>query len=181
MVFSKFTPLRFFVYNIFRFLFFIYFLNHARRGVISWNRLLRRRSHHFYVHLDSCSDSFYSTTVFIPLDSYMKSCNTYPAVLRNPLFAEFFFLSHKKDRKKKTGAHRPLPREKFVFIFLVFYLYNKISKCATFFRLDVPKESRIVSGESASNRLKIRVKKWPVHRVRSHAIYHTRGNGERDE
>ena len=47
-------------------------------------------------------------------------------------------------RGKATGAHRPLPREKNLYLFSSFFpYYIKISKCYTFL-LDVPKDSHVV-------------------------------------
>ena len=77
-------------------------------------------------------------------------------------------------RGKATGAHRPLPREKICIYFPPFSPIHQNIKMCRFFAWMSHNQSRIVSGQSASKRLKNRVKKWPVHRVRSHAIYRAR-------
>ena len=75
-------------------------------------------------------------------------------------FAEiFFFLAHKKDRKKK-GAHSPLPREKNLYLFSSFFTYtSKYQNVTLFFDWMSHNESCVVSGQSALKRLKNRVKK----------------------
>ena len=78
-------------------------------------------------------------------------------------------------RGKATGAHRPLPREKNLYLFSSFFTYTSKSQNVTlFFDWMSLNASRIVFGQSASKLLKNRVKKWLVHRVRSNAFYRIR-------
>ena len=61
-------------------------------------------------------------------------------------------------RGKATGAHRPLPREKDLYLFSSFSpIHQNIKMCRFFARMS-HNQSRIVSGQSASKRLKNRVK-----------------------
>ena len=61
-------------------------------------------------------------------------------------------------RGKATGTHRPLPREKNLYLFSSFFTYTSKYQNVTLFCQDVPNQARIVSGQSASKRLKNRVK-----------------------
>ena len=108
---------------------------------------------------------------------------TYTSKYQNdPLFAEVAFLPHARASVHEARAcaeRRPelighYCARKFVFIFLLFHLYIKISKCDLFFDWMSHNGSRIVSGQSASKRLKNRVKKWLVRRIRSNVIYRVR-------
>ena len=61
-----------------------------------------------------------------------------------------FFCPTKKDRKKKTGAHRPFPREKNLYLFSSFFTYtSKYQNVTLFFDWMSLNASRIVSGQSA--------------------------------
>ena len=67
-------------------------------------------------------------------------------------------------RGKATGAHRPLPREKNLYLFSSFFTYTSWMRGKAkyqnviFFDWMSHNASRIVSGQSASKRLKNRVK-----------------------
>ena len=62
-----------------------------------------------------------------------------------------FFLMHaqaclrRAHARKATGAHRPLPREKNLYLFSSFFTYtSKYQNVTRFFWLDVPKDSHVV-------------------------------------
>ena len=78
-------------------------------------------------------------------------------------------------RGKATVAHRPLLREKNLYLFSSFFTYtSKYKNVTLFFDWMSHNGSCIVSGQSAPKRLNNRVKKWLVHRVRSNAFYRIR-------
>ena len=78
-------------------------------------------------------------------------------------------------RGKATGAHRPFPREKNLYLFSSFFTYtSKYQNVIFFFDWMSHNQARIISGQSASKRLKNRVKQRVIHRVRSNVIYRVR-------